>query len=296
MRRENETHEFVEADPKLRRLAVLTVAAGTAIGAVVIGWFMPWLLGALDEAVDSGAVTVPLARWIFLGLVVLLAAPVVGFGVYAVRFGRRVVAVGQYPPPGQHVVRRTRILRGPAATFTGRGQVVLGVFLALCGFALVVVSAWGVWLLAFAPASRQESATALPSTFDAVSTEGLTDPISTGTVIFLEASPAEIDSARAGRTEEDFAVIADDLMYYRAIAHEQLAVADVPVVRVTGRRRLTFQVEGAARDYDFAHSPLLDLIIVYLPEREPVAFPTLEVDLAVKRFRSTGGEDGVSRP
>jgi hypothetical protein len=168
---------------------------------------------------------------------------------------------------------------------------VLGVFLILCGFALVAVSAWGVWLLAFAPASRQESTSALPSTFDAVSAEGLTDPISTGTVIFVEASPAEIDSARAGRTEEDFAVIADDLMYYRASAHEQLAAADVSVVRVTGRRRLTFQVEGTARDYDFAQSPLLDLIIVYLPEREPVAFPTLEVDLAVKHFRSEGGED-----
>jgi hypothetical protein len=82
-----------------------------------------------------------------LAFTVVLAAPVIWFGLYAVRFGGRVVASGQYPPPGSPVIVRTRILRGRVATVAGRGQQVAGTGLIFCGIALLVLAGWGVVIM-----------------------------------------------------------------------------------------------------------------------------------------------------
>jgi hypothetical protein len=283
--------EFVEADPKLRRTAVMTVLAVTALGSITIAWLLPWMLTALEEANAAGTLSVPLACWIFLGMVVLLAAPVVAFGVYAARFGRAVATSGQYPPPGTRVVRRTRVLRGPAATFVGRGQLFAGVTLVLCGIALVVVAAWGVWLLAFARRTSDAGTVGAPSAVGTTPTDAAPpaaaaelprEPIARRAVLFMEATEAQIEAARAGVSADDFAVVADDLMFYRAAAHERLAEAGAPVVRVDGRRPLAFVVDGAARTYDFPELATLDLIVVYVPGSAPSAFATIDVERALE--------------
>jgi hypothetical protein len=294
--------EFVEADPGLVRLALTAVVAVAAVGSLTLGWLLPWMLAALEEARAGGALSVPLACWLFLGLVVLLSAPVVAFGVHAVRFGRSVVAAGRYPPPGTRVLRRTRVLTGPAAALTGRGQVVTGVMLVFCGIALVVVAAWGVWLLAFAPRPQAATSTAAPPAFPPSVVAGpgvsegvpqpvgapLEQPIDRRAVVFMEGTAEQIQATRVGRSDDDFAVIADDLMFYRAVAHERLAEAGAPVHRLAGRRPLAFVVDGVARTYDFAEVETLDLIVVYVPGAEPRAFATLEVDQALEALAGRG--------
>jgi hypothetical protein len=141
---------FVAADMKLRRLAVLTMLAATVIATAMVGWFVPWLATAIQEAQQSGTLSVPLASYLFLAVVGLLAAPVVGFGAFAVRSGLLVLRTSQYPPPGMRVLRRTKILRGFAAKLTGAGQLLLGVLLVLGSVALVVVACWGAWVIGFA--------------------------------------------------------------------------------------------------------------------------------------------------
>ncbi|MEX1181804.1 MAG: hypothetical protein WEF86_01115 [Gemmatimonadota bacterium] len=111
----------------------------------------------------------------------------------------------------------------------------------------------------------------------------LADTIDRSIVVYVEASGAEIDAVRADYAEEDFAVVADDLMYYRATATEYLEAGGQPLVRVQGRRPLTFRVSGAAREYDFADVELLDFIIVYEPDAEPRIFAPNEVELAFTR-------------
>jgi hypothetical protein len=234
----------------------------------VLVWVLPWLLRSIDAARASGSVSIPLACFLFLGLVVLLAGPLAWFGAYAMRSGRTVVAAGRYPPPGVRVLRRTRVLTGDAAALVGRGQIVSGALLVGCAVALVAVAAWGVWLLAGGRLRDRE--VGAPS-----------EPIASRAVVFMEATGAQIEAAGAGADAGEFAVIADDLMFYRAAAHERLAEVGAPVVRVSGRRPLAFVVGGAARSYDFAELPTLDLIVVYAPGSEPIAFAPIDVEEAL---------------
>jgi hypothetical protein len=282
--------DFVAADMKLRRVAVLTMLAATVIATAMVGWFVPWLAAAIQQAQLSGTLSVPLACYLFLAVVAVLAAPVVGFGVFAMRSGRLVIVSKQYPPPGMRVLRRTRILRGSAARLTGQGQFVLGLLLVLCGIALFGVACWGAWLIGWAGPTRVTARPSAPPAAVASTALGRSglpaEPISTASVVFMEASSAEIDEARAGASADEFAVIADDLMFYRASAHEQLAALGTPPVRVSGRRPLEFVVAGEPKLYDFAGAAPLDLIVVYLPDHEPRTFATLEVDQAIGYFRS----------
>jgi hypothetical protein len=281
-------HAFVAADLKLRRVAVLTMLAITVVATAMVGWFVPWLAAAIQEAQLSGTLSVPLASYLFLAIVALLAAPVVGFGVFAMRSGRMVIVTGQYPPPGMRVLRRTKILRGGAARLTGQGQFVLGLLLVLGGVALFVVACWGAWLIGWRGPTRVTAAGPPPVIESTAPTESGSpaQPIATATVVFMEASAAEIDEARAGTPAEDFEVIADDLMFYRATAREHLAALGSPPLHVSTRRPLDFVVAGERKHYDFTAERPLDLIVVYLPDREPRTFPTLEVDQAIDYFRS----------
>jgi hypothetical protein len=141
--------EYLQPDPTLRRAALITVVAGVGLGVVAMTWFLPRLELTLLNARARGTLTFPLACFLFLGLIVALAAPVIWFGVYMVRFGRRVLASGQYPPPGARVIRRTPIVRVlPVVRFTGRAQQVLGSALVLCGIALLVLAGWGLVIIA----------------------------------------------------------------------------------------------------------------------------------------------------
>jgi hypothetical protein len=225
-------------------------------------------------------------------VVALLAAPVVGFGTFAVRSGRTVIRAGQYPPPGMRVLRRTKILRGSTARLTGQGQLVLGLLLVLCGIALFGVACWGAWLIGFAGPTRGAwSADAAAEDLVAAQAVAVAPaPNSSAAIILLEASAEQIDSARTGTSADDFAVIADDLMFYRAAAHERLDSLGPRSIRISGRRSLELVVGGTPRVYDFADAPTLDLIVVYLPDREPRTFPTLEVERALDYFREGAPE------
>jgi hypothetical protein len=113
-------------------------------------------------------------------------------------------------------------------------------------------------------------------------------------LIFVEASAREIEAARAGAEPDDFAVMADDLMFYRASARERLEAAGVQITRVAGRRPLWFAAADESRAYDFAELPTLDLIVVHVPGSDPVPFATLDVERAVELYRS-GGRHGGER-
>lgn len=108
--------------------------------------------------------------------------------------------------------------------------------------------------------------------------------IATRSVIFVEASGADLDSLRAKYSEEDYAVVADDAMWYRATAYEYLEKLKLPVTRVIGRRPFVFQVNGQPRTYDLRDSDWLDVIIVYEPGREPRLIAPVDIQAAAEYF------------
>ncbi len=139
--------EVVPGDQRLRRLVLLGVAASLAFGIATIRWILPALIDALQQARLAGRTSIPIACYLFLALMLAIAVPVIAFGIYAFRFGRRVAAGAMYPPLGARVVWDTRVIRGRLAIVTGRIQMVLGMALVLCAVGLIVLSVYGIVMI-----------------------------------------------------------------------------------------------------------------------------------------------------
>lgn len=116
-------------------------------------------------------------------------------------------------------------------------------------------------------------------------------PFDAPVVVYLEAGRRELERAASGRDAEEFSVMADDLMFYRASAISVLERQPVRLVRLEGRQPLRFVVDGEARAYDFPEHTTLDLVVLYAPGREPRPVTPVELaadpDLATRYFRGT---------
>jgi hypothetical protein len=110
-----------------------------------------------------------------------------------------------------------------------------------------------------------------------VDTSAADDVISTRTAVFLLADSAALAATRAEYDEEDFAVVADDMMWYRAEAWSWLEEHGVPIVSREGRPTLRFRVGGAVRDAAFDSEPTLDVVVLYDVDRAPVAVAPIDV-------------------
>jgi hypothetical protein len=109
-------------------------------------------------------------------------------------------------------------------------------------------------------------------------------PISERVVIYIEATPAEIGAVAAEYSEEDFAIVADDMMWYRAMAYEWLEKQKLPIRRMEGRRPLEFVVQGVVKRYDLSGVIPLELIILYDKDREPKIIAPNEVGETVTNY------------
>lgn len=132
------------------------------------------------------------------------------------------------------------------------------------------------------PAPLDQDSAILPAAAsDSGVTPGASDAgaFSERVVVFMEATAEEIEQVGSGVPEDDFYVIADDLMYYRASAHEYFEAKQLKVVRLEGRRPLTFTVDGAPRRYDYSDFESLDLVVLFDPGREPLALAPAAIHL-----------------
>ena len=143
---------------------------------------------------------------------------------------------------------------------------------------------WIVLLLACSEPDAEDTPPADSSQITHDTTSQQTDVISTRTVLFMVASTADMDSLRKKYSEEDFAVVADDGMYYRATAFEYLETVKLPVTTLDGRRPVTFLVNGAPRTYDFKDIEWLDVIVLYDKDREPRMIAPVDVHSAVEEY------------
>ncbi|MEX1258836.1 MAG: hypothetical protein WEG36_14575 [Gemmatimonadota bacterium] len=123
-----------------------------------------------------------------------------------------------------------------------------------------------------------------------------TAPFEERVVVFMEATPEELEALRATVPEEDFATIADDLMFYRAEAHLFLEREGWPITTLAGRRPLEFVVSGEAKKYDFAALPALDAIVLFEPGKEPRAIAPLDVALAAAYFQGRAASETPADP
>lgn len=88
----------------------------------------------------------------------------------------------------------------------------------------------------------------------------------------MQATNEEIQAKRDEfEDEDDFYVMTDDLMWYRAEARRFLEEEEFAEVIYQERGPLTFKVHGQVRTYDFDEHTTLDLIVGYRPGAEPMA-------------------------
>lgn len=113
------------------------------------------------------------------------------------------------------------------------------------------------------------------------------------TAVFMEAAQPALDSMRKKYSEDDYFVMADDMMYYRATAYEYLESRGVHVVRTVGRAPLNFVVDGLPRSFDFSSEPTLDLVVMYEPGKTPVAIAPVEIERATDYFGLTPAPDSA---
>lgn len=115
-------------------------------------------------------------------------------------------------------------------------------------------------------------------------------------VVFVLGTPEELEAMRARHGEEDFHVVADDAMWYRATAYEYLEQRGVPVETIRGRRPLYFLVDGEIRRFDLPDESAFDVVVLYDTNREPCIIAPVEVDfLAEGYFDGTRAADEMGR-
>ena len=104
-------------------------------------------------------------------------------------------------------------------------------------------------------------------------------------VIFMQATNEEIQARRDDfEDEDDFYVMTDDLMWYRAEARRFLEEEEFAEILYRERGPLTFKVDGQARTYHFDEHTTLDLIVGYRKGVEPMAVAPIEVHQLAEYF------------
>ena len=129
--------EIHEADPRVRRNAIVVVVVAGIVGAGMLhalgGWsegLRSWVEGSPEQA----------ATLFLVVTVVGVSGPMLGLAFWMKRFASRVGRVGRYPPPDARLTRDTRVRRGSSALAIARLHYVsaaIAVVIAICAPVLV---------------------------------------------------------------------------------------------------------------------------------------------------------------
>lgn len=102
--------------------------------------------------------------------------------------------------------------------------------------------------------------------------------VTTATIIYMEATPAEIDERRSKYADEqDYYVMTDDLMWYRAEARAFLEMQEFAEFVARERGPIEFRINAQVRRLEFDDVELLDIIVAYRPGAEPLVLAPVDV-------------------
>jgi hypothetical protein len=96
-------------------------------------------------------------------------------------------------------------------------------------------------------------------------------------ILYIQASPSEIEQLRARTAPEDFFTIADDVMFYRSEAFSVVERASIPLVTRVGRIPVRFISDGQERVLDLSEVPWLVLIVLFKPGRDPLVLAPIDL-------------------
>lgn len=136
--------DLLPADPRARRLAVIILLAGGAVGTLVVWWLSSYVEYLTTLAQTDRDASLHLFRTRVLPVLGVVTLGAVLCGALMMRQGALIARSGEFPPPGSPLVRPARRQRGKAARAIGYAFIVLGLLMAagpLAGLGIVI------WLL-----------------------------------------------------------------------------------------------------------------------------------------------------
>ncbi len=139
--------EIQKADPKARRIAIILVLAGVAVGVISVvrfehtrHRFAAWLLSDPDQFMDR-------ARIVLTVIAVPMSLALFALALSSWRLAARVIASQRFPPPGLAVIRDTRVISGARARRFARVQLGFAALVTLLGILTPFASWWVFELL-----------------------------------------------------------------------------------------------------------------------------------------------------
>ncbi len=116
---------LLKADPQSRRKLINIYFVVFIVGFIIIQWGLPEFKAFVNQKKPREAAHILL---ITLSLCFLSVLPM---AIYIYRYGQRILKAGQFPPPGEKVIRDTKIIEGNSARRRGRILIILSLLLAL---------------------------------------------------------------------------------------------------------------------------------------------------------------------
>jgi hypothetical protein len=122
--------EIQPIDPVARRNALIVFIVVAILGGVVASRMESWKKTLEQRLRGQGpAEAVETQRYLALGTVTVVTAPMALAGGYFCWLGRRTLRGKRFPPPGMRVIKPTRVLREEAAIRLGRWLVTIGILI-----------------------------------------------------------------------------------------------------------------------------------------------------------------------
>lgn len=134
--------EVQKADAVARRKAIVLLLVVAVLGMGLIS-IMEMNQSKLNDWIETNATTITLNPSAVIAALIVLFAPIYLAARYLFSLGSRIVHAERFPPPGEAVVRDTKIITGDAAIFRGRILQILSVTMAV----LISVIMFMVWHL-----------------------------------------------------------------------------------------------------------------------------------------------------
>ena len=138
----SEANDIQPADPSSRRRALLWVALLACLGGGALYFMQRWF-ASLSHGGDlqSARTSLAVALW---GMTLLAVVSVAAVSLYMWSLASRSAAALRFPPPGEPVIRDTRILHGQAALRRAAVLRAIAIVLILAAASLVLL----VWFMA----------------------------------------------------------------------------------------------------------------------------------------------------
>lgn len=134
--------DFLPADPRARRAALIVLAIGAVVGTIAVWWLASYLNTLTELARTDREASLELFRTRVVPALALVVLAAVICGTLLIRSGLRIYREGRFPAAGARLVRPGRRANGGAARAIGTVLAFAGLLLAALPLGALAIVLW----------------------------------------------------------------------------------------------------------------------------------------------------------